>query len=264
MLEIISELITDILDSREVGDGQGSPSVSRLPRRSFWTIVFGNMYWNRRHVVPDHINERIIADFTAENEEDDTEDKVTDVTDVLEPMTRRRQIEPTITTTADVVEDEDEGVDVGVVDQQDMIVNQRTEIQVNWVVETVKDFDGEPLRKVKRRMYRKYETILLYKLREKFRWASTPRTVLNDSAIHHYVVSLMIKDHVRTADRHRILATIVDRFYTPLRSDIESTYYSKSVVGSDLRRRVTETVVEENWQRFIGLGDISSPGPQIQ
>jgi hypothetical protein len=264
MLEIISELITDILDSREVGDGQGSPSVSRLPRRDFWTIVFGNMYWNRRHVVPDHINEKVFADFTAENEEDDTEDKIADVTDVLELVTRKRQIEPTVVETADIVAHADEGVDVGELDQRDMIVNQQTLVQANWVDEPVMDFDGEPLRKVKRRMHRKYETILLYRLREKFRWASTPRTKLNDNAIHYYVVSLMVKDHVRIADRHRILTTIVDRFYTPLKSDIESSFYSKSMVGSSLRDRLDETVVEQNWQRFVTLGDRPSVTPQTQ
>jgi hypothetical protein len=257
--------ILNKLESREFELGQGTPSEYRRFERSFWTIVFGNMYWNRRYVVPHAANQQAMNDFEAEDEEEENEEQVFDVTDVLEPIERKVITRRQMDVVHDIVdEDADEAIDVGGVMLNDRLVNQQGLYRYEEEVKPVLDFDGEPLRKIKRKMKRRYETILLYKLREKFRWATTPRNALNDTAIHNYAVALMVRDHLRSVDRHRILTTIVDRYYTPLRSDMSSVNYSNSVVVSSLRKRVNGTYVEANFQRFLGLGIAPNPRPQVQ
>jgi hypothetical protein len=126
----------------------------------------------------------------------------------------------------------------------------------------VRDFDGEVLRKIKHRFHNKYETMLLYRIREKFIWSLTKRSAINDSAIHSYAVSLMIRDHLRIVDRQRILKTIVTRFYVPLKSDIEDVDIQNAPLNIKYQNAVSDTRVEQSWQRFFGLGLRTQPVSQ--
>jgi len=226
----------------------------RVYERSFWSIVLGRCYWNTRRVVPDASNRLIINYHNAERLED--QEGEVDIKDVLEPCYRRKE----------------QWRDITVVDEEARALlgnelYQRFESvrgdPANYVCyEEMKDFDGEVVRKIRRRQHNKYETMLLFKIREKFRWSQTKRSPINDSAIHSYAVSLMIRDHLRIVDRHRILSRIVTRYYTPLRCDIEDVDNASAPVGQALQQAVEDTRVEENWQRFLGWG--INPRPVVQ
>jgi hypothetical protein len=114
--------------------------------------------------------------------------------------------------------------------------------------------EDQQVRRIRTRQHGAYTSYLLRKLREKFVWDLTELNATNKACIHHHAVQLMKQDGLRLHDRDLILRTIVRKFFTPLRRDIEEAEAMNSYAMHRLRLEATAVRVDHGWQRWWRFG----------